>query len=55
MDIFISIHAPVKGATKIRCIRFLDIIISIHAPVKGATCLGRFHGIQAFLFQSTHP
>ena len=36
--IFISIHAPVKGATS--CYGFDRFIftISIHAPVKGATC-----------------
>ena len=33
----ISIHAPVKGATRIRDVVGLINIISIHAPVKGAT------------------
>ena len=44
----ISIHAPVKGATRIVLRAFmLKEIISIHAPVKGATrALGRngLHG-----------
>ena len=33
----ISIHAPVKGATKSESPGLLGQIISIHAPVKGAT------------------
>ena len=33
----ISIHAPVKGATKLRVYERPDGAISIHAPVKGAT------------------
>ena len=33
----ISIHAPVKGATKEESTSKLLYIISIHAPVKGAT------------------
>ena len=34
---FISIHAPVKGATVGVQENLLDLLISIHAPVKGAT------------------
>ena len=34
---FISIHAPVKGATKPRRAKAMKNDISIHAPVKGAT------------------
>ena len=37
---FISIHAPVKGATGFNGDDFLAALISIHAPVKGATCNG---------------
>ena len=33
----ISIHAPVKGATRPRRGETVDYPISIHAPVKGAT------------------
>ncbi len=33
----ISIHAPVKGATRDEDFSFNYYIISIHAPVKGAT------------------
>ena len=33
----ISIHAPVRGATKYNIKTFIDINISIHAPVRGAT------------------
>ena len=34
---YISIHAPVKGATLYKVGDFVCIRISIHAPVKGAT------------------
>ena len=33
----ISIHAPVKGATRFGIAQARDDKISIHAPVKGAT------------------
>ena len=33
----ISIHAPVKGATKLKSKGTIGLTISIHAPVKGAT------------------
>ena len=33
----ISIHAPVKGATRDTLTTLREIEISIHAPVKGAT------------------
>ena len=37
----ISIHAPVKGATRLGRPRRQEARISIHAPVKGATgCTG---------------
>ena len=38
---FISIHAPVKGATKKDKQNFVQEVISIHAPVKGATAASR--------------
>ena len=37
MEFYISIHAPVKGATCPNCGAKMDGGISIHAPVKGAT------------------
>ena len=51
----ISIHAPVKGATKSLAEALGGLIISIHAPVKGATLdeSSSFKNPQAF--QSTHP
>ncbi len=33
----ISIHAPVKGATRRKAFQVAQGVISIHAPVKGAT------------------
>ena len=52
----ISIHAPVKGATRRRICQYpLQRGISIHAPVKGATVYG-ISGVDFLnLFQSTHP
>ena len=35
--IFISIHAPARGATIVTSSRLLTIVISIHAPARGAT------------------
>ena len=35
--ILISIHAPVKGATRPVATTIYFVFISIHAPVKGAT------------------
>ena len=35
----VSIHAPVKGATKVVKGSMVVIDVSIHAPVKGATVL----------------
>ena len=39
----ISIHAPVKGATRVLPQVVGEIVISIHAPVKGATSCGHPH------------
>ncbi len=39
-DIDISIHAPVKGATRYPAANARPGVISIHAPVKGATVPG---------------
>ena len=36
-DAIVSIHAPVKGATRVAVRRDKRIDVSIHAPVKGAT------------------
>ena len=50
----VSIHAPVKGATReVGAARFLGDV-SIHAPVKGATCWpARMSAVVGF--QSTRP
>ncbi len=50
----ISIHAPVKGATRLATTTPTLVNISIHAPVKGATTA---HGelVQCHKFQSTLP
>ena len=37
--VFISIHAPAKGATTIHLRGVNILVISIHAPVKGATSM----------------
>ena len=37
-NLYVSIHAPVKGATDCICIVQHRTFVSIHAPVKGATC-----------------
>ncbi len=53
--LLISIHAPVKGATRLVSCAHVLIQISIHAPVKGATLLLSTRMGEWFLFQSTHP
>ena len=50
----ISIHAPVKGATKRIELLETNVRISIHAPAKGATAQGGNPALLA-LFQSTLP
>ena len=35
--VFVSIHAPVKGATHLSPPKITKKTVSIHAPVKGAT------------------
>ena len=40
----ISIHAPVKGATRVLRVSGQSNLISIHAPVKGATPFPWFGG-----------
>ena len=50
----ISIHAPVKGATRDAWIVTHRMSISIHAPVKGATIAGS-QAKAALRFQSTLP
>ena len=37
IDVIVSIHAPVKGATIKRRRQHGKAMVSIHAPVKGAT------------------
>ena len=41
----VSIHAPVKGATKSAGVMLRMTDVSIHAPVKGATLTERMGGI----------
>ena len=55
MAIYISIHAPVKGATATIYSDIKNASISIHAPVKGATSDFQRPGRQVLIFQSTHP
>ena len=52
---FISIHAPVWGATKLDDILKDAPKISIHAPVWGATSKLRTTAMLFLIFQSTHP
>ena len=52
--IFISIHAPTRGATNGKYIHFLYASISIHAPTRGATMPYLIDAI-ASSFQSTLP
>ena len=53
-ETFVSIHAPVMGATK----RALELeqrfIVSIHAPVMGAT-ISNSDAVVYIKFQSTRP
>ena len=54
-DLFISIHAPTRGATIPIGLKSFNDLISIHAPTRGATltCLEQLQIIRAF--QSTLP
>ena len=36
---YVSIHAPIQGATSCMGLSSLSINVSIHAPIQGATCL----------------
>ncbi len=36
-SVWVSIHAPVRGATTATGLRRLLLLVSIHAPVRGAT------------------
>ena len=54
-EVVISIHAPVKGATRRLGIDPTDNLISIHAPVKGATTGLIGVARDRHLFQSTPP
>ena len=51
----VSIHAPVKGATRCRAHSICFAGVSIHAPVKGATPLRLLTFCVLVLFQSTRP
>ncbi len=50
----VSIHAPVKGATKWVKTGYILDVVSIHAPVKGATAAVQIDVIKV-QFQSTLP
>ena len=50
----VSIHAPVRGATRAKIKHVLFSSVSIHAPVRGATT-GPARGPWLGLFQSTLP
>ena len=50
----VSIHAPVKGATRRGRYGQRDVYVSIHAPVKGATRYP-FEAYKMIWFQFTHP
>ena len=51
---YVSIHAPTRGATEVlRCL-FSIVTVSIHAPTRGATDVGKFRCDFTVLFQSTH-
>ena len=49
---YVSIHAPVRGATKCRSRNIYGCCVSIHAPVRGATVENstRFTSTKAFQF-----
>ena len=51
---YVSIHAPVWGATAMPKVITTKICVSIHAPVWGATTPAAGAAI-TMLFQSTHP
>ena len=53
-SIFVSIHAPTRGATRRKNKSKGYVIVSIHAPTRGATNFGRFF-VSKNKFQSTHP
>ena len=55
IQLVISIHAPVKGATLYYANDKGGLDISIHAPVKGATFQNISTGEMPSQFQSTHP
>ncbi len=50
----VSIHAPVKGATRAGGRGQGHALVSIHAPVKGAT-IAALRRLDGMVFQSTRP
>ena len=52
--IYVSIHAPTRGATAMGCKNPSGISVSIHAPTRGAT-RKEFESLTDKEFQSTHP
>ena len=53
--IYVSIHAPVRGATSARLSGCRLITVSIHAPVRGATRIESCNDRATDAFQSTRP
>ena len=49
---YVSIHAPVRGATLLSGLGSIITDVSIHAPVRGATYAGKI-GLKCLKFQST--
>ena len=43
LSFLVSIHAPLKGATRIGMNLWADYMVSIHAPLKGATFMHWFN------------
>ena len=52
--IYISIHAPTRGATSSSYVQLYAKAISIHAPTRGATLDATYYQVQ-LVFQSTLP
>ena len=53
--IYVSIHAPTKGATTTAAPAHSLPMVSIHAPTKGATIPSSIPSVKPSLFQSTLP
>ena len=47
---YVSIHAPMRGATEVNCRLRLEYRVSIHAPMRGATQRNYWQQFKAFRF-----